>query len=61
MNTKNGHIIRTYKTRTGWGKWGIVEVYKCHACNNEIKMRKNWSGSRPKGAFVCDCGNQITI
>jgi len=54
-------IIRSYKERTGFGKWSTINVYKC-ACGQEMKMIKNWKGPKPPGAFLCSkCERQIRI
>lgn len=44
--------LRSYKERTGFGKWSTILVYKCQ-CGHENKIRKNWQGSAPKGGFEC--------
>ena len=55
-------IIKSYKTRTGWGKWSTVLVYKCEKCGNTTNNIKNWHGPNPKGTFICNyCGYAIAI
>ena len=54
-------IIKSYKKQTGWGKWSVINVYKCK-CGHEMHMVKNWSGPKPPGAFRCaKCENNIAI
>jgi hypothetical protein len=53
--------VKTYKIRTGFGKWSTVHVLTC-ANGHENRMIKNWSGPAPRGATVCvSCDKLVTI
>lgn len=45
-------IVRTFKQRTGFGRWSTIIVYRCK-CGNDMNIRQNWNGSSPPGAFRC--------
>lgn len=56
-----GKLIKTFKARTGWGKWSLIMVHKCNQCGHETHLRKNWSGPTPPGAFLCNGCLESTI
>jgi len=55
-------VIRAYKTRIGFGRWATVEVHKCPACGQEIRLVVNWRGPRPRGGVACRaCGEVVSL
>jgi len=51
--------ISVKKEKVGWGKWAIIETHKCNKCNKEYRIKRNWTGPRPKGAILCpNCNEQ---
>lgn len=41
--------------------WYTVNVYGCGNCGRETRIRVNWRGPQPRGAFGCECGEIIAI
>lgn len=41
------------KERCGFGRWHTILFRVCKETSKEIRIVKNWSGPRPKGAIEC--------
>jgi hypothetical protein len=38
--------------------WYTVWIYKCGHCEQEVRIKQNWSGPAPLGAIACHCDNK---